>query len=71
MTEKTSYTVGFFTDRDRETFLMVRKGTGENVMEFMRGKWNGIGGKALPGEFMNECMAREFFEETGMTGNVS
>lgn len=30
------------------------------------GKWNGVGGKFLPGETPEQCAIREIFEETGL-----
>lgn len=38
------------------------EGTDENA-----GKWIGFGGKFLPGETPEQCMLREFKEETGLT----
>lgn len=60
----THYTVGFLTNKNREIFLMVKKGTGDNIPEPVRGKWNGIGGKTDSGESAQDGMVREFFEET-------
>ncbi len=31
------------------------------------GKWNGLGGKLMPGETPEECVVREVFEESGLT----
>lgn len=31
------------------------------------GKWNGLGGKLLPGETPEECVVREVLEESGLT----
>ena len=30
------------------------------------GKWNGLGGKVIPGETPEECIIREVYEESGM-----
>ncbi len=30
------------------------------------GKWNGLGGKLLPGETPEECVIREVYEESGL-----
>lgn len=37
----------------------------ERSPEFMRGKWNGLGGEIQPGETAYQAMHREFFEEAG------
>src|SRR3989338_3124038 len=31
------------------------------------GKWNGLGGKLIPGETPEECVIREVYEESGLT----
>ena len=35
--------------------------------DFHEGKWNGLGGKFLPGETPEECAIRELREESGLT----
>jgi 8-oxo-dGTP diphosphatase len=42
--------------------LMLRKARGHQ-----KGKWNGLGGKAEPGETPEACARREVFEESGLT----
>ncbi len=42
--------------------LMLHKAKG-----YQRGKWNGLGGKFLPGESPEACLRREVFEESGLT----
>lgn len=44
---------------------MLHRVKKENDMH--EGKWNGIGGKFLPGETPEECVIREVYEETGLT----
>lgn len=41
--------------------LMLRKARGHQ-----RGKWNGLGGKAEPGEMPETCARREVLEESGL-----
>lgn len=43
------------------TTLMLRKARGHQ-----RGKWNGLGGKAEPGEMPEACARREVHEESGL-----
>jgi 8-oxo-dGTP pyrophosphatase MutT (NUDIX family) len=45
---------------DLVLLAMKKRGFGE-------GKWNGYGGKVLPGETMEECLVREVKEESGLT----
>ena len=51
-----------FTPSGREV-LLVQK----NRPEWQAGNWNGVGGRAEPGETVDDCMRREFREETGLT----
>ena len=53
-----------YIQRDDEYLMLhrVKKEKDEN-----RDKWIGIGGKFEPGESPEECMLREFVEETGLT----
>jgi 8-oxo-dGTP diphosphatase len=70
------YTVGFLFDSFGETVALIRKAR----PEWQAGRWNGIGGKfknktlaidplsTLTGlETPEECMNREFEEETGVS----
>jgi len=49
-----------YVRRDGRT-LMLRKARGHQ-----RGKWNGLGGKAEPGEMPEACAIREVREESGL-----
>lgn len=49
-----------YVQRDGRT-LMLRKARGHQ-----RGKWNGLGGKAEPGEMPEACAIREVREESGL-----
>ena len=42
--------------------LLQRKASGR----FGEGKWNGVGGKVMPGEDPEDCVRREALEETGL-----
>ncbi|MFZ6015525.1 MAG: 8-oxo-dGTP diphosphatase [Patescibacteria group bacterium] len=48
----------------QDKILLAKKKRGLGV-----GKWNGPGGKALPGETPEQACSREFFEETGARVN--
>lgn len=50
-----------FPFRSDGAILLGRKKQG-----FGKGKWNGFGGKAYPGESMLECAVRELYEESGI-----
>lgn len=50
-----------FLVRDREVLLAMKK------RGFGRGKWNGAGGKPLPGERIEDAAVREAEEEIGVT----
>ena len=45
--------------------LMLYRNKKEN--DINEGKWIGIGGKIEAGEMPEECVRREFYEETGLT----
>ena len=47
--------------RRRDATLMLRKARGQQ-----KGKWNGLGGKAEPGETPEACAVREVREEAGL-----
>ncbi len=49
--------------RAGETLMMLRNRKPNDVH---RGKYNGVGGKMIPGETPEACAAREIFEETGL-----
>lgn len=44
--------------------LMMHRVKKQNDMH--EGKWNGLGGKLIPGESPEECAIREIFEESGL-----
>lgn len=45
--------------------LMIHRVKKANDMH--AGKWNGLGGKLIPGETPEECAIREVYEESGLT----
>lgn len=50
--------------RDNNKTLMLHRIKKQNDMH--EGKWNGLGGKFLPGETPEECAIREIKEESGL-----
>ena len=56
------YVAGFLYTPERTHVVLIQK----NRPLWMRGRWNGVGGKLEPGESWDECMMREFREETGV-----
>lgn len=44
--------------------LMLQRGKRPN--DIHQGKWNGLGGKMIPGETPEACVIREVFEESGL-----
>jgi 8-oxo-dGTP pyrophosphatase MutT (NUDIX family) len=59
------YTVGFmFSEDEREVILLQKKK--KKGLEFLAGKWNGVGGTVEKDELPAVCMAREFEEEAGI-----
>lgn len=52
-----------YLKRDGKT-LMIHRIKKENDMH--QGKWNGLGGKLIPGESPEECAIREVREESGL-----
>jgi 8-oxo-dGTP diphosphatase len=54
------YSVGFLFNDDQ--VVLIEK----NRPAWQKGKLNGIGGHVEPGETFEECMEREFEEETGV-----
>ena len=57
---KQKYSVGFLFNDDQ--VVLIKK----NRPDWQRGKLNGVGGHVEPGETFEECMEREFEEETGV-----
>lgn len=49
---------------DGKTLMLKRD---KREKDFHKGKFNGVGGKFLPGETPEECLLREVYEETGLT----
>lgn len=54
------YSVGFLFNDDQ--VVLIRK----NRPEWQAGKYNGVGGHVEVGETFEQCMEREFEEETGV-----
>ena len=53
-----------YVQTDHQTLMMHRiKKEGDVHI----GKWNGLGGKFLPGESPEDCVKREVLEESGLT----
>lgn len=59
------YTVGFMVQNG--LVLLIQK----NRPRWQAGKMNGIGGHIEPNEEPSACMAREFYEETGIVSSQS
>lgn len=57
------YVVGFYFNPDKTTVILIKK----NSPEWQKGKLNGVGGKIELHETSSEAMAREFWEETGIS----
>jgi 8-oxo-dGTP diphosphatase len=57
------YCLGFMFSADSSRVALIRKAT----PAWQAGKLNGVGGKAEIGESAATAMAREFFEETGVS----
>ncbi len=54
------YVLGFVFNKEHDKVLLVQK----NKPEWMKGRWNGIGGKIEAGESSMDAMQREGHEET-------
>lgn len=61
------YSVGFLVHPPTDSVLLVRK----NRPEWQKGKLNGIGGHVEGNESFDQCMAREFREETGIEDDLN
>lgn len=59
----TRYVAGFLFTTDRQQVVLVQK----KKPTWQAGRHNGVGGKLEPGETWQDCMEREFREETGVT----
>ena len=53
-----------YNEKDEKYLMLYRDKKEHDPNE---GKWIGVGGKLEPGETPDECVAREVFEETGLT----
>lgn len=53
-----------YIKKKSRTLMLHRVKKQDDVHE---GKWNGLGGKFLPGETPEECVCREVREESGLT----
>ncbi|KAG7661284.1 uncharacterized protein J8A68_005176 [[Candida] subhashii] len=58
---KLGYTLGFIRCKENNKVLLLNR----NKAPWM-GKWNGVGGKLIPGESPLDCIIRETNEETGL-----
>jgi 8-oxo-dGTP diphosphatase len=52
-----------YIDDGNKTLMMHRVKKANDMHE---GKWNGLGGKLIPGESPEECVIREVLEESGL-----
>jgi 8-oxo-dGTP diphosphatase len=52
-----------YVQNDNDVLLLFRN---KKKNDNHKGKWNGLGGKFLPGESPEECVVREIFEESGL-----
>jgi len=52
-----------YLKKNHQTLMLYRNKKENDINE---GKWIGIGGKLEKGESPDECIRREFFEETGL-----
>lgn len=50
--------------RQNDATLMIYRVKKKNDMH--HGKWNGLGGKLIPGESPEDCAIREVYEESGL-----
>ena len=57
-------TLGYVLSEDRKHTLLVHRTKRQHDAHF--GKYNGLGGKMLPGEDIVSCIKREIFEEAGI-----
>ena len=58
-------TLGFIVSPDGKQVLLVHRNARSDDDHF--GKYNGLGGKMLPGEDIVSCIRREIMEEAGIT----
>lgn len=53
-----------YVKRNGKTLMLQR---GKRPNDIHQGKWNGLGGKMIPGETPEACVIREVQEESGLT----
>jgi 8-oxo-dGTP diphosphatase len=53
-----------YIHRGSQTLMLYRNKKQDDIHA---GKWNGLGGKFMPGETPEECVCREVFEESGLS----
>ncbi len=58
-------TLGYILSPDRKQVLMIHRNKRKDDQHL--GKFNGLGGKMLPGEDIYTCLTREIFEEAGIS----
>ena len=58
-------TLGFVLSEDRSQTLLVHRVARSNDAHY--GKFNGLGGKMIPGEDVVTCLKREIHEEAGIS----
>lgn len=64
LSERTKYVVGFVFDREAQRVVLIRK----KRPDWQAGKLNGVGGHVEDyDETMEQAIAREFYEETGLS----
>lgn len=56
------YVLGFCFSADSKDVLLIQK----KKPDWMKGMWNGLGGKVEPYEDHRDAMSREFYEEGGV-----
>lgn len=61
--KRTEYVCGLCFDMEYNNVVLITK----NRPSWQKGKLNGVGGKIQRDEFPPHAMAREFYEETGLT----
>lgn len=57
-------TLGYILSPDKQHTLMIHRNKRKDDQHL--GKYNGLGGKMLPGEDIQTCLIRELYEEAGV-----